>query len=60
MNVWILVTLIATGGLVLISDQVVYDDLASCFEARENIIQELGRPIVDYQAICVNKTGKKK
>ena len=32
-----------------------YQDLSKCFDAREQIVKKLGRPIVNYQAICVIK-----
>jgi len=54
MNIWILVTLISTGGHVSISEQATYKDMSSCFEEREKVIRDLGRPVVNYQAICVN------
>ena len=59
MNIWILVTLISTGGHVSISEQVAYKDLSSCFEEREKVILDMGRPVVNYQAICVNQVEDK-
>lgn len=29
-----------------------------CFDKREKIIYERGRPIIDYQAVCVPSTNK--
>ena len=55
MNIWILVTLISTGGHVSISEQATYKDMRSCFEERDKVIRYLGRPVVNYQAICVNQ-----
>ena len=57
MNIWILVTLISTGGHVSISEQATYKDMSSCFEERDKVIRYLGRPVVNYQAICVTHVG---
>jgi hypothetical protein len=57
MNIWILVTLISTGGHVSISEQATYKDMSSCFEERDKVILDLGRPVVNYQSICVTHVG---
>lgn len=35
--------------------------MESCFEQRERIVQYMGEPIVNYQAVCArtNKIGEK-
>ena len=30
-----------------------YDKMNECFKAREQLIERVGKPIVNYQAICV-------
>lgn len=30
-----------------------YESMTACFEAREELVEALGRPIVNYQAVCV-------
>jgi len=32
-----------------------YDTMEVCFEERQKVVKQLGRPIVNYQAICVRK-----
>ena len=27
--------------------------MTECFEKRESVIQELGRPLINYQAVCI-------
>lgn len=33
----------------------IHGSMAECFDAREKLVEELGRPIIDYQVICVPK-----
>jgi hypothetical protein len=35
-----------------------FGTMDECFDAREVLVQEIGRPVVNYQAICVIKTQK--
>lgn len=35
--------------------EVAYPDQDTCFEAREYVILEYGRPIINYQAVCIPK-----
>lgn len=30
-----------------------FKDMDQCFQAREQLVEKVGRPVVDYQAICV-------
>ena len=36
-----------------------FNTMDECFEAREQLVQDIGRPIVDYQAVCVIQTDQK-
>ena len=31
----------------------VYEKLDRCFEEREKVVESIGRPIVNYQALCI-------
>ena len=33
--------------------RVTYNDMYECFDARERLVEVIGRPIVNYQAVCV-------
>lgn len=33
-----------------------FSTMDECFMARESIVNELGRPIANYQAVCVQQT----
>ena len=35
-----------------------YNSMQKCFEQRELVVEELGRPIVGYQAICIQAPVK--
>jgi hypothetical protein len=52
---WVLVVLIITvdGLSVEIADE--YPTMLECFYEREKVVEELGRPIVNYQAVCIQR-----
>jgi hypothetical protein len=52
---WILFY-IMVGDSTLAFDMREYATMNECFAAREELIEEVGRPIVNYQAICVPST----
>jgi len=33
-----------------------FREMNECFKARERVVKEIGKPIIDYQAICIAKT----
>jgi len=35
-----------------------FDTMDDCFQARQQLIREIGHPIINYQAICVIQTTK--
>jgi len=32
-----------------------YDSMDACFNDRDMVIEKIGRPIINYQAVCVAK-----
>lgn len=32
-----------------------FDSMDKCFEARDRSVKEMGRPIINYQVVCVIK-----
>lgn len=36
----------------------VFQSMEACFAARDRAVEELGRPIINYQAVCVAKEIK--
>lgn len=52
---WILFY-IMMGENTLAFDMREYSKMDECFAAREELIEQVGRPIVNYQAICVPST----
>ena len=30
-----------------------YDSMVECFEVRDEIVERIGRPIINYQVVCV-------
>lgn len=53
MGSWILVTILTVGGVATILDQSRHDTVAECFNNRDLVILKHGRPIVNYQAVCI-------
>ena len=37
-----------------VTQEGVFDTMNVCFDAREQLVEQLGRPIVNYQAVCVH------
>ena len=52
---WILFY-IMIGENTLAFDMKEYERMDDCFSAREELIENVGRPIINYQAICVPST----
>lgn len=51
-----ILVLIALMGDTPISDKEgVYDTMNECFDAREIMVEKIGRPIIGWQAICILK-----
>jgi len=50
--VLVLITILQTGG-VASTIEGEYATVSECFEARELVVKTKGRPIVNYQSICV-------
>lgn len=53
--VLILIAFLPVGGL-HVQVEGVFKEMNDCFVEREILVEELGRPIMNYQAICVVRT----
>ena len=49
----ILISISGSGDFTL-TDVDQFETLSECFEERELLVESIGRPIVNYQVICVN------
>jgi len=49
-----IITLTIKGYSVQLVDS--YETMQACFAQREAVVKQLGRPIRDYQAICVQRS----
>lgn len=57
MESFILVLLmIVSPGEIQSKNLGIFNTMNECFMARESIVNELGRPIANYQAVCVLQT----
>lgn len=54
MSSWVLALVMVSSYGIGVMQHGVYDTMDECFDARELLVHELGKPIVNYQAICVN------
>ena len=51
---WILVYVALTyHGHPIVEEIGRYDSMAECFDAREKLVDKVGKPIVNYQTICI-------
>jgi len=56
--IYILFLIQLNGPLYSAEPVAAYSNMDECFEARELLVLELGRPVVNYQAVCIQTTGK--
>ena len=53
---WVLFIILVNGaGPTSLTKLAEYDTMEVCFEERQKVVKQLGRPIVNYQVICVRK-----
>lgn len=50
---WILVYIALTGDRVDVNKMAAFNTMDECFDAREKFVEVIGRPIVNYQAVCI-------
>ena len=50
---WLLIYIALTGERVDVAKMGAYNTMDECFDARERLVEVIGRPIVNYQAVCV-------
>lgn len=52
-HVWVLVVLWFGEYGLTVEQGMPYKSMNDCFKEREKIVQEFGRPVVEYQVVCV-------
>lgn len=57
MEFYILVLITALTNNIKTEVMSIDPTMAECFEERDKLIEIYGRPIIDYQAVCIRKTG---
>ena len=50
---WLLIYIALTGDRVDVNKMAAFNSMDECFDARERFVEVIGRPIVNYQAVCV-------
>ena len=53
----LIVVMFINGSWIVEVDPKVYARTDDCYDAREAVVRKLGRPIVNYQAVCVRIDG---
>jgi uncharacterized membrane protein YphA (DoxX/SURF4 family) len=54
MSSFVLLLVIVSMKGIGVTQEGVFDTMNECFDAREQLVEQLGRPIVNYQAVCVH------
>ena len=52
---WLLVYIALTGDRVDVNQMAMFNSMDECFDARDKLVEVIGRPIVNYQAVCIIK-----
>ena len=52
---WVLVLLFLTVDGVQVAEMAEYQSMTDCFDDRERIVYDLGKPIINYQVVCIAK-----
>lgn len=52
---WILVYIVLTTDFAKLETYETYDTMPECFDAREQLVDTVGKPIINYQVICIPK-----
>lgn len=50
---WVLIYIALTGTRVDANKMAAFNTMDECFDAREQLVEAIGRPIVNYQAVCI-------
>ena len=52
---WVLVYIALTADFAKLATYGTYDTMPECFDAREQLVESVGKPIINYQVICIPK-----
>jgi len=56
--IWILFVIALGDTQYYVKPDSVHDSFESCMAQREVVVEQIGRPIIDYQAVCIAKKTK--
>lgn len=59
-TLWVLAIIINGINGLEISSGKTFKTMDSCFETRDMLVEKMGRPIVNYQVVCVRTNGNKR
>jgi len=52
---WVLVYIMLTPDFAKLATYGTYETMPECFDAREQLVEAVGKPIINYQVICIPK-----
>jgi len=52
---WVLVYIVLTADFAKLAIYGTYYTMPECFDAREQLVESVGKPIINYQVICIPK-----
>lgn len=55
MTQWILFVIVLAPQQYFVKPEGMFATYEECFQAREFVVQKLGRPIINYQAVCIQR-----
>ena len=53
---WMLFLIVLGDSQYAVRVMNVFSSMDDCLQQRETLVEEIGRPIIDYQAICIHKS----
>ena len=50
---WILIGLLVQASQIYVKPIALHESMADCMTHREVVVEQIGRPIVNYQVVCI-------
>ena len=51
--IWILFVILVNGDTFYTAPDSIHNSMESCVERRAQIVDEVGRPVINYDAVCI-------
>jgi len=50
---WILVGLLVQASQIYVKPIAIHESMSDCMMHREVVVEQIGRPVVNYQVVCI-------